>query len=737
MNFKKFISGVSALTIAASAFAGMAVTANAAENLYLIKLNDNAPAVASFTNNGVGNTGRFTVKALAEGQTQDGITASSDCVYAVASGSTSGRYDYDLSSAIGSSTDFKISYDLAFYSEATKGRNHYIDLYSDNNTKILSFDGHGTKNTYPGVKTFADASYTTNSSIAINTWYTMNVAVKDGKLSASLKDMNGNSMWSATDVTYDAATQGAISKLSFVYGYSTGTLFLDNIYVSTMENTTVDSVEIAGADKVSSTAGTAAYTAAVKAGAYEVENPAITWAIDSQTATGASSEALTIADGVLTVPSGWAGTATISASSSGFSGTKNITVKDAVGYEITTTPYAAVSINGAEAVSSGADGKYQFAVGTEGTYSVEISKTGYQTISQSVSAVDDGTIDLTLTPSAGTYFTEDFAYVDDNFGFNAASGVTVAGGKITLVPTSSNSADMAATFANSVDYNGRCITLNISATSSSTNNIMNFYLDGTPIRFFVYGPNLVIYGTGSTSITIPRPNETTTIQITKGSKTQAQSLYVNGVQVSGKLYNNGSTTITGISAAMQKNSDFSFTLDDIAVTNMPSTAAITIDDDGTTSSTTYIAGTSFTLPAAAGKDGYTFEGWSDGENTYAAGTALTADATKTYTAVYTQIVAPSANLEKAAWTADAATGYEASGNVLTDAKGNSVYGYKATLDGNGYSYDTVKAFVTTLKGSTAEKTYDDTTFSATASGVVFYVISNVELDTDASRVYCE
>ena len=80
---------------------------------------------------------------------------------------------------------------------------------------------------------------------------------------------------------------------------------------------------------------------------------------------------------------------------------------------------------------------------------------------------------------------------------------------------------------------------------------------------------------------------------------------------------------------------------------------------------------------------------------------------------------------------------KASGNVLTDAKGNSVYGYKATLDGNGYAYDTVNVFVTTLKGNTDEKTYDDTTFSADASGVVFYVISNVALDTDASRVYCK
>ncbi|MGN0182134.1 MAG: hypothetical protein ACI4DP_06965 [Candidatus Ornithomonoglobus sp.] len=99
------------------------------------------------------------------------------------------------------------------------------------------------------------------------------------------------------------------------------------------------------------------------------------------------------------------------------------------------------------------------------------------------------------------------------------------------------------------------------------------------------------------------------------------------------------------------------------------------------------------------------------------------------------VEAPSALLEKADFTADDGTGYTAEDGVLTDGT-NSVYGYKATLTGNGTAYNTVKAYLKTTDGDEGESTFTDTTVSG-AGSFEFYVVVNKALDTMVSKVYCE
>jgi uncharacterized repeat protein (TIGR02543 family) len=66
---------------------------------------------------------------------------------------------------------------------------------------------------------------------------------------------------------------------------------------------------------------------------------------------------------------------------------------------------------------------------------------------------------------------------------------------------------------------------------------------------------------------------------------------------------------------------------------------VTVNDDGNETSVKVADGESYTLPEAAGKDGFTFEGWTtDGEDAVAAGTVVTVNGDVTYTAKYTSNV---------------------------------------------------------------------------------------------------
>ena len=75
----------------------------------------------------------------------------------------------------------------------------------------------------------------------------------------------------------------------------------------------------------------------------------------------------------------------------------------------------------------------------------------------------------------------------------------------------------------------------------------------------------------------------------------------------------------------------------------PETSDVTIADEAAENksvTTTYLNGTQITLPKATGKDGHTFKGWSDGNNTYEEGNVVTVNGNVTYTAVYEQEQVP-------------------------------------------------------------------------------------------------
>lgn len=100
--------------------------------------------------------------------------------------------------------------------------------------------------------------------------------------------------------------------------------------------------------------------------------------------------------------------------------------------------------------------------------------------------------------------------------------------------------------------------------------------------------------------------------------------------------------------------------------------------------------------------------------------------------------APEALLVKADFSVtNGSEGYSAADGVLSDGT-SSIYGYKATLTGNGTTYNTVKAH---LKASDETEAKPDITYTgATMSDngdVVFYVVVNKTLDTTVSKVYCE
>lgn len=100
------------------------------------------------------------------------------------------------------------------------------------------------------------------------------------------------------------------------------------------------------------------------------------------------------------------------------------------------------------------------------------------------------------------------------------------------------------------------------------------------------------------------------------------------------------------------------------------------------------------------------------------------------------VQAPEALLDEVEFEADQSTGYTANGNILTSSE-NIVYGYKADLQLNGTTYNTVKADVKAAEGGDV-KTKEFT--GATVSGnttVTFYIVANKALDTSVSKVYCE
>lgn len=102
---------------------------------------------------------------------------------------------------------------------------------------------------------------------------------------------------------------------------------------------------------------------------------------------------------------------------------------------------------------------------------------------------------------------------------------------------------------------------------------------------------------------------------------------------------------------------------------------------------------------------------------------------------------PTAELETANWSVEGSnTGYDVNQNKLT-VDGETVFGYKATFSNLGSTtYTTVKATVKKAGGNetdiqTQEKKIPELTLND--GGVVFYIISNAELDTTGSSIVLE
>ena len=88
MNFKKFISGVSAFAIAASAFAGMAVTANAAQRVATVYTSNGGSVVSTSSS---GTTKTVDISGGLENATTDVVRVSFKLTTTVDFGSGSGR----------------------------------------------------------------------------------------------------------------------------------------------------------------------------------------------------------------------------------------------------------------------------------------------------------------------------------------------------------------------------------------------------------------------------------------------------------------------------------------------------------------------------------------------------------------------------------------------------------------------------------------------------------------------
>ena len=138
----------------------------------------------------------------------------------------------------------------------------------------------------------------------------------------------------------------------------------------------------------------------------------------------------------------------------------------------------------------------------------------------------------------------------------------------------------------------------------------------------------------------------------------------------------------------------------------------------------YPAGGEFKITAESSEDNYTKPAPTDG--VLVSGVNFTIAAPEK----------PQAKLEAANWTAADNSGYTANGNILTRGT-EKLYGYMATLKSDGYTYKKIMAEAVSAAG---KKSMTEEFSGASLSGdgsVIFYIISNAELDTENSRVYCE
>lgn len=234
MNFKKFISGVSALTIAASAFAGMAVTANAAVvTTTTYNFSTTSPAAPTVS--------RWSASTITD--PTDSTNQVAQLSAANNSGNGSGAYlYYDLSSLIPADvTSYTVSYRAYFpYTTDVRWSLGLADLTNfafarygyDATSVMIGSAGHFT-DSYIRAVSGGNRSFVSDWENATR-WVTVTdtVNVEAGTWTASI----------AGDSTYNTngtLAEGAAYDKLLIYGYATnsngnlGAVYLDDITITT------------------------------------------------------------------------------------------------------------------------------------------------------------------------------------------------------------------------------------------------------------------------------------------------------------------------------------------------------------------------------------------------------------------------------------------------------------------------------------------------------------------------
>ena len=142
---------------------------------------------------------------------------------------------------------------------------------------------------------------------------------------------------------------------------------------------------------------------------------------------------------------------------------------------------------------------------------------------------------------------------------------------------------------------------------------------------------------------------------------------------------------------------------------------VTVKVDGATIDTAELAeGDTYTLPVAQVKDGYNFTGWTDGENTYAAGAEVTINADTTFEAVFAAKVYYNVTVIS-------------DGNTVASAsvEENTTYKLPAATTKDGYNFIAWSDGENTYAAGASVTITAETTFTATFTEKVYYTVTVV------------
>lgn len=229
MNFKKFISGVSAFAIAASAFAGMAVTANAFDTV-TIDYEDETPVV-DWTS---ANTGRYTAEVKGDATNH---YMSVDAVGTGNNGTTVSTND-KYTAKVAEKTSFTMTFDMQL-----NGGNNQVSTFKVNAPagEILKLE----QTTASGTEWKINGDDNKKVTLAKSTWYSFKITrVEDEDASKdftylTVKDANGNDVFERAIISSALSANGGVSGMSFETKRYYSHLKMDNVVVRDV-NTTDD-----------------------------------------------------------------------------------------------------------------------------------------------------------------------------------------------------------------------------------------------------------------------------------------------------------------------------------------------------------------------------------------------------------------------------------------------------------------------------------------------------------------